>query len=203
MKTVNHDVVKVQLAQIVEQAIKTLGQEEQVPDIYRTLGFPPDATMGHQTAALFVLESESMDRFRELRAQRFPQQPETIRGFQLVIAIAFFELGTVEIGPAVDDSSRQVRQVQQLDFNLIQPLRLVLRFHIHNTQLVAAKFPLVIGIENGDLGNRRRQLPTQHGVEKMDQQPPVVLRPQQGFEHAVHFGINSVFHSICRPRSCR
>jgi hypothetical protein len=44
---------------------------------------------------------------------------------ELVVAVPVLELRAVEIRPAVEDAGGQVRDVEQLDFDLVQPSGLV------------------------------------------------------------------------------
>ena len=89
----------------------------------------------------------------------------------------------------------------QLDLDLVEPPLVIARLDIDDAELVGETLPLVIRVEDLHRGHRRGQLGTQHGVEKVDQPPAVVLRPQQGLEHPVDLGVDGMAHtdSLAQP----
>jgi hypothetical protein len=89
----------------------------------------------------------------------------------------------------------------QLDLDLVEPPLVIARLDIDDAELVGETLPLVIRVEDLHRGHRRGQLGAQHGVEKVDQPPAVVLRAQQGLEHPVDLGVDGVAHtdSLAQP----
>ncbi len=55
MNILNHNKVKLQLAELIETAFKSSGIEEPLQDIYNAIGFPPDSNLGHYTFPCFNL----------------------------------------------------------------------------------------------------------------------------------------------------
>ena len=181
----------------------TLGEEFQpallfgLDDFNRTFTQfqQPDAAMVDQALSLFIPQPEPVDRFLDLGSQRLAEQPDGVGRVKLIVALAVLQLGAVQIGPAIENAGRQVRDIEQLDFNLVDPPGLIPRLDVNNAELVVEKFALVIGIENLDFDNRGGEFTGQHGVKEMDQQPAISFRTEQGLEYTVHFRIDGVFHA--------
>ena len=83
---------------------------------------------------------------------------------------------------------------QDLDLDLVEPPLGVPGLDVDDAELVVEEFALVIGIEDLDRADRRRQLGAQQGVEEVYQEGAVVFGPQQGFEDAVDLGVDGVAH---------
>ncbi|HLO56023.1 MAG TPA: arginine--tRNA ligase [Saprospiraceae bacterium] len=58
MKTLNHDTIKLRLAEIIQQATSSLNSTLTVDFIYSQLGMPPDANFGHYAFPCFALSKE-------------------------------------------------------------------------------------------------------------------------------------------------
>ena len=125
----------------------------------------PDAAVLHQAPALFIAQAEVMDGFRALGPQGLAQQPDGVGRLELVVAVPVLELRAVEIRPAVEDAGRQVRDVEQLDFDLVQPSGLVAGLDVDDAEFVVEKFTLVVGVENLDGGDRGGEFAGQDGVK--------------------------------------
>ncbi len=81
---------------------------------------------------------------------------------------------------------------EELDFDLVEIAVLVTRFDIDDAEFVVKEFFVVVGVEDLDFGDGGRQGAVEVGVEKVNQQSAVVLGAEQGFKHAVDFGVDGV-----------
>ncbi len=135
-----------------------------------------------------------MDCPGDARSQGLTQQPDAEGGLELIVTFTVLQLRTVEIGPAVEDAGRQVRDIEQLDFDLVEPSGSIACLDINNAEFVVEKFALVVRIENLDLDNWGGKFAGEDGVEKVYQQPAIAVGSQQHLEYAVNFGINRMLH---------
>jgi arginyl-tRNA synthetase len=55
MNIINHNKVKLQLAELIQYVFRAAEIDEPLQDIYNAIGFPPDATLGHYTFPCFTL----------------------------------------------------------------------------------------------------------------------------------------------------
>jgi len=62
-----------------------------------------------------------VDRFGELGAQGLAQQPDGVGRLELIAAVPVLKLRAVEIRPAVEDAGGQIRDVERLAFDLVEP----------------------------------------------------------------------------------
>ena len=58
MQALNHDTIKLKLAEIIQQATSSLNSTLTVDSIYSQLGMPPDANFGHYAFPCFALSKE-------------------------------------------------------------------------------------------------------------------------------------------------
>ena len=87
----------------------------------------PDAAVVEQAATLGVAQAEAVGIVGAVAQQVFAQQPDGIGGLEGAVILAAVQLGAVEVGPGVEDAREQVAMGQQLDFDLMQTVALVVR----------------------------------------------------------------------------
>ena len=90
---------------------------------------------------------------------------------------------------------------EDLDLDLIQPPSLIAGLDVDDAELVVEELALVVGVEDLHRADRCREFGAEQGVEEVDQEGAVVLRPQQGLEDAVDLGVDRVAHgkSLAQP----
>ena len=83
---------------------------------------------------------------------------------------------------------------EDLDLDLIQPPPLIAGLDVDDAELVVEELALVVGVEDLHRADRCREFGAEQGVEEVDQEGAVVLRPEQGLEETVDLGVNGVVH---------
>ena len=154
----------------------------------------PDPAVIEEAAACVVAQLVDVGVGRVGPQQVLGQQPDGVGGAQCAIVLAAAQLRAVQVGPGVEDAGRQVGVAQQLNLDLIESPLLVAGLDVDDAELVVEEFALVVGIEDVGVADRGGQGRAEHGIEKVDQQPPVGLGPQQGLEDTVDLGVDGVAH---------
>ena len=111
-------------------------------------------------------QAETMGKSLDLGEKSRVEEPNRDRGLQLVKYIPRKKLTVADVGPSEEHSFPKGGVDGQLNFNLKVLARGIGGFDVHHSRFAILKGSLVVGVQNGHVGNALLRELRKYGVER-------------------------------------